>query len=305
MGLKTAYTDLLGRLATPLDLASVRDIFAQMVEYQAAEPDGVLYDEGEVAGRAAVWCRPRQAQGEAVIAYLHGGGYRALTHATVRKLAGHLAAAAGLPVVSVGYCLAPEHPWPAALHDATAILAELAGQSAKIVLAGESAGGSLAISTALAAHGSAPRPAAIVAFSPYVDLLGEDAAFASENSRDAFLSRFAAQDAARMLLAETTAPDDPIANLRYADPSGLPPLFVAAGGAENLADGIGAFAERARQASVSTTLVVAQERQHAYVYSAGRDPEADATLSAAGRWIRATLGLGDHATAGREPLDRA
>jgi epsilon-lactone hydrolase len=290
--LELAYTELISRLsAGGLDLDAVRRIFAEMVEAQTTEPDGVRYLPGDVAGRAATWCLPDTdaAEPPATIVYLHGGGYRALDHATVRKLAGHLASAARLPVVSVDYRLAPEHPWPAALTDAREIVRQIARQG-PVILAGESAGGSLAISTALASRGHGGGPIAVVAFSPYVDLFGEDSAFADPQSRDAFLSRFAAADAARMLLGDGTAADDPIANLRHADPSGLPPLLLSAGGAENLAPAITAFADRARRASVDTRLIVSADRQHAYVYSAGRDPQADATIEAAGGWIRAVLG---------------
>jgi epsilon-lactone hydrolase len=288
--LERAYTELIAHLsADGLDLDGVRRIFADMVEAQATEPAGVRYETGEVSGHAATWCLPDEAQRSATVVYFHGGGYRALAHTTVRKLAGHLASATRLPIVAVDYRLAPEHPWPAALTDATDILRAIAPRG-PVVLAGESAGGSLAISTTLATRERTDLPVAIVAFSPYVDLFGEDDAFADPRSRDAFLSRFAAQDAARMLLADATPVDDPIANLRYADPAGLPPLFLTAGGAENLAPGITAFAERARSASVDTELLVTPDRQHAYVYSAGRDPQADTTIAAAGRWIRSVVG---------------
>ena len=90
-------------------------------------PEGVAVEPVTLAGRPGEWLTPEAATGDGVVLYLHGGGYCIGSLGSHRGLGGRLAMAAGCPVVTLDYRLAPEHPFPAAVDDATARLPRPAG----------------------------------------------------------------------------------------------------------------------------------------------------------------------------------
>ena len=117
-------------------------------------PKGVSVHADTVGGVAGEWCRSTQAPSSppGVVLYLHGGAFCIGSPETHRALTARLARITGLPVFSLDYRLAPEHPYPAGLDDAIAAFCSLSaeGTGRPVILAGDSAGGGLALSTALA-----------------------------------------------------------------------------------------------------------------------------------------------------------
>ena len=114
---------------------------------------------------------PRPAPGPVprpTVVHFHGGGYCIGSARTIRGWAAHLSARAGCRVVLPEYRLAPEHPYPAGLQDARAVLAAVEGP---VVLSGDSAGGGLALALVLSTRdaGTAP-PAGCILLSPWLDL---------------------------------------------------------------------------------------------------------------------------------------
>jgi acetyl esterase/lipase len=87
------------------------------------EPAGVTYAGVEINGVPAEWALPFDADHSRVLLYLHGGGYSVGSIASHRRLVGHLASAAGVCGLSVGYRLAPEHPFPSRRRGAGLLLA--------------------------------------------------------------------------------------------------------------------------------------------------------------------------------------
>ena len=85
-------------------------------------------------------------------------------------------------------------------------------------------------------------------------------------------------------------PTNPLANPLYATPAGLPPIFLTCGGDEKWRDNAERFAALARKSGVDVELQVGERMQHVYQCMAGRAPEADESIAAAGRWLRARLG---------------
>ena len=135
-------------------------------------PNGVDYQAGKAGGVPGEWVRPRRLapSKKAAILYLHGGAYCVGAPATHRAVTAHLCRAANLAVFAADYRLAPEHPFPAALDDAVAAYKSLAGQG-PVIIAGDSAGGGLALATALCLRQeNVTLPAALVLFSPWTDL---------------------------------------------------------------------------------------------------------------------------------------
>lgn len=292
--LKTQLDGIRGRLAAhpDMDLQTQREGI-EALSARAAEPVGVTYEEIEVDGRTAMWVRPLAARTDRVILYSHGGGYFTASMRTFRKLAGHVALAAGTLALVTDYPLAPEHPFPAQLDDALATYAWLLEQGfepGNIALAGESAGGNLALATAVALRERGlPLPAAVVGFSPWLDLMGTGESFETNARSDAFLSRDISRAMAETFLAG--APDtDPLANPAHAGLGGLPPMHLSVGSEETLLSSVTAFAAAAHEAGVDVTLDVGAGMQHAWVWMAGRAPEADAEIAAAGTWLRHRMG---------------
>ena len=115
-------------------------------------PKSINVDKSELVGMAAWWFNHHDTQSKQVILYFHGGGYSIGSPKSHRDLCAFLAHYAEISLVSVAYRLAPENPYPAAVEDAMAAYQALLDQgfaAADIVLAGDSAGGGLALTLAL------------------------------------------------------------------------------------------------------------------------------------------------------------
>src|ERR1700722_18814143 len=122
----------------------------------SAPPEAVSAEPASLGDRDAEWLTPPDAPDDAAVLYLHGGGYCIGSLGSHRDLGGRLALATGCRVVTLDYRLAPEHPFPAALDDATSAYAELlaAGLSPdRIAIGGDSAGGGPPVATLLAPPG--------------------------------------------------------------------------------------------------------------------------------------------------------
>src|SRR5262245_54040693 len=126
----------------------------------------VVIEPASISGVPGEWLRVAESDTSAVIVYLHGGAYCVGSAATHRAATMALAQATQLPVFAADYRLAPEHRDPAARDDALAVYRTLAARQ-PVVLAGDSAGGGLALATALAAS---MQPLALVLFSPWIEL---------------------------------------------------------------------------------------------------------------------------------------
>lgn len=116
-------------------------------------PEGITVEPVSLGGRRGEWLIPTTGASDAAVLYLHGGGYCIGSLDTHRQLAGRIAVATGCRVVTLDYRLAPEHPFPAAVDDATAAYRDLLSLGMlpeRIAIAGDSAGGGLTVSVLLA-----------------------------------------------------------------------------------------------------------------------------------------------------------
>jgi monoterpene epsilon-lactone hydrolase len=183
-----------------------------------------------------------------VIFYLHGGGYVAGSPATYRSLTGAFCRRCHAGVFALDYRLAPEHRFPAALHDAIAAYRWLLAtgiEPSDIVFAGDSAGGGLALSALLALRDAGmPLPAGAVLIAPWVDLAARRDVVAADRGE----SRMA-----RAYVGDRPL-DDPLASGLYADLHGLPPLIIQASTIENLRDDAVRLDRKARAAGVDSSL---------------------------------------------------
>ncbi|HEY2206279.1 MAG TPA: alpha/beta hydrolase [Pseudonocardia sp.] len=277
-----------------MDLTTLRSMLEEL-HVRAAEPTGVTYEEVIAGGRPALWCIPVDGADDRAILYTHGGGFVSNTMDSHRKIAGHLARAAGCRALVLDYRLAPEHPFPAQLSDAVAAYRWLLDQgfeAGHLATAGDSAGGNLATSTVLKLRADGlPPPAAIVALSPWYDMECDGPTLESNAATDTFITRDVVRLMSTMFLGSAGSPTDPLANPLRSDPTGLPPVYLTCGSHETLQDNAERFADLARNAGVEVTLEVGEGMQHVYPFMAGRAPEADRTIDAIGRWLRPRLGL--------------
>ncbi|HEX5302432.1 MAG TPA: alpha/beta hydrolase [Streptosporangiaceae bacterium] len=235
-----------------------------------------------------------------VVLYFHGGVYVLGEAAQAAGLAAQIARRTSATVISVGYRLAPENPYPAAVDDALAAYQALLDNGtdpSDIAFAGESAGGGLAIATLVNArdHGL-PLPAAAYVMSPYADLTLAGATMDTKRDADPLLSPQALQ--ARV--PDYTAGHDPALALIspvFADLSGLPPLIIQAGTHEVLLDDAIRLARQAATADVAVTLDITPGVPHVFqAYSPILD-EAAAALDRAAQLLLAHLASTESVTA--------
>jgi epsilon-lactone hydrolase len=222
-------------------------------------PDNLRFD---VADRA----EPRQTPPLTVVLYLHGGGYFTCSPKTHRQIIVALAKAFDAPAYGLDYRLAPEHPFPAAVEDAARAYRWLleVHPHVRIVLAGDSAGGGLAIATALEARDAGLAPAhAIVGFSPWTDLAVTGASIDANAKSCAMFTAKGIRAAAALYLAGANA-RDPRASPLYANLSGLPPMLLFASRHEMLLDDTVRFAERAKEAGVNVQVVLRDRLPHVW-----------------------------------------
>lgn len=142
----------------------------------------------EIAGVACLEVIPRNLVPGRTIVYFYGGGYVTGSAREDLIVAAALADGTNARLVAPEYRLAPEHPWPAAVDDGYAVFQALAVESGAIAVAGESAGGNLALVTLLRARRANLRmPAATVLLSPWCDLANEGDTLVANDGRDPHL----------------------------------------------------------------------------------------------------------------------
>jgi acetyl esterase/lipase len=248
-------------------------------------------EAGTAGGVSGEWLRPRPsgdgAAPRATILYLHGGGYCVGSPRSHRALTSRLARAAGLPVFAADYRLAPEHPFPAALDDAVAACRSLM-QGGPVVIAGDSAGGGLALATAFCLHRrGAGSAAALILFSPWADLtlaaIADDVA-----PEEVMLGTAWLKDCARQYLAGENA-SDPFASPVFADLRGLPPTLIQAGAGELLCSDALRVRDALAAARVDVRCEIVPGRWHAFQLHAGVLPSANAAIDRAARFISLAL----------------
>jgi acetyl esterase/lipase len=253
-------------------------------------PRGVTVTAGVVGGIAGEWVRAKPAA--AAMLYLHGGGYFACSPKTHRAITGAYARQ-GFSVFAADYRLAPENPFPAAVDDALAAYRGMleAGCDAKtMVIAGDSAGGGLALATLLAAKGAGlPMPACALLFSPWTDLAGSGESIIANRDRDPMLVGHRLREGGEIYL-NGADPQNPLASPLYGDFAGLPPMLIQVGDGEILLDDSTRLAERARAAGVQVDLKVWAKMPHVWQISQNFLPEARDALNQAASFAKLRIG---------------
>ena len=264
-------------------------------QYERAEkafptPSDVKVERVNAPVAPAEWLRPPSAELGRVVLYLHGGGYVIGSPRSHRHLAAAIAGAAGASALLLDYRLAPEHPFPAAVEDATAAYRWLLDQAIapeRIVIAGDSAGGGLTVATLLALREArVPLPAGGVCISPWVDLTCSGASYRTMAEADPIV-RLAGVEEMALAYLGATSPRTPLASPLFADLRGLPPLLIHVGSDEVLLDDAVQLADRAKAAGVDATLEVYDRMIHVWHWFLPMLDEAQTAVEAIGRFVRA------------------
>ena len=202
-----------------------------------------------------------------VILYIHGGAYALGSINVHREFIVRLVQATKIRCLAINYRLAPEHPFPAALEDATTIYGWLLNQgvdASQIIIAGDSAGGGLALGTMVTLRDNGEQlPSWAVCISPWTDLALTGASIQSKAKVDPILDLASLQMYARYYAGENEL-TSPLISPLYANLKGLPPLLIQVGTDEILLDDSTRFAEKARDAGVNVTLKIWDEMFHVF-----------------------------------------
>ncbi|MCB0993792.1 MAG: alpha/beta hydrolase, partial [Acidimicrobiales bacterium] len=236
------------------------------MERSALAPEvGTALEAVDANGVPAEWVVAPGVSGDAVLVSLHGGAFSVGSLVTNRRLAALLSGSTNRRVLSIGYRLAPEHPFPAALDDAIAgyrWLLDLGVSPGRIAIAGDSAGGGLALATVVALRDlDVALPAAAIGLSPWTDLTASGASISACATTDALLTADGVRESAA-LYADRSQYEHPWASPLFADLRGLPPLLLQASRAEVLRDDTTRLAQRARDHGVDVTEQLYDDMPH-------------------------------------------
>ncbi len=229
---------------------------------------------------------------EGAVVYFHGGSYLFGSSQTHADIIARLALGTGRAVIAPAYRLAPEHPYPAQLEDALAVVVGLVGEgtpASSIVLVGDSAGGHQVIVTQLALRDAErPQCRAAVAISPWVDLGGSRPSRQISDDVD-WGSAAMLQRHARLVVGDGKALDDPAVSPLFARFEGLAPMLVVTGDAEALYDENRELVARALEAGVDVGSCVLRDLPHNGPMFAAYMPEAARGLAEIIAYVRASL----------------
>ena len=221
----------------------------------------------DIDGLSAAWIRPDGADEKKVHIHMHGGGYVTGFVDSHLMMCVPMAKVLKRNMLMPEYRLAPANPFPAALEDSLKAYRWLLAQGTDardIVISGDSAGGGLALATALALRDAGnPLPAALICMSPWVDLNNGSASHAANAQVESVLRTDVLNEWARFYTEESNL-TNPLVSPIYADLRGLPPLLIQVGRDEILLDDSLTLAKRAKAAGVDVTLRIWDDMWHAW-----------------------------------------
>jgi acetyl esterase/lipase len=275
------------------DVAALRAGFDAAMA-QVPVPDDVEQRPTSLGGVDAIEVTIRDVDAAGVLLYFHGGVYVIGSARSTVPLVSDLARRARLRAVTLDYRLAPEDPYPAAVDDAVAAyrgLLEQGVDAGRIALAGESAGGGLAIALLLALRDAGlALPSCAYLMSPYVDLTLSGATLVEKQDLDPILT----PEGLRLRVPDYVGGDDetnPRISPILGDLEGLPPLLIQAGSHEILLSDALRLADRAARDDVPVALEVTPGVPHVFQGFAAILDEGDAALAKASAFLTAQLSV--------------
>ncbi|UDL88529.1 alpha/beta hydrolase [Mesorhizobium sp. PAMC28654] len=291
-----AMREMLAGLPTLEFAPQSRPAFNELME-QTPAADGVSFEAATVGTVAGWWCRPVASEKGAAILYFHGGAYVLGSAIAHRHFVSQIVKRAGVPAFLPDYRLAPEHAFPAAVEDAQSAFAGLVETGYEtIALAGDSAGGGLALSllalvTAKATQGKGVMPRCAALMSPWTDLALTGGSMTARADADPLVKRAELKKAADLYL-KGSDPTDARASPLYQDLGGLPPLLIHVGEDEILLDDSRRVAEAVTNAGGQAALHIWEGMTHVFPSNLSQLQAANEALDMVGAFIRQNIQAG-------------
>ena len=269
--------------------------FREQCEKGAAKygniPTGVEVVKDTIAGIKSEWLIPESSDRNKLILYVHGGGYVSGSCSDHRGFVSRLAKNTGFTNFVYEYRLAPEYPFPAALNDSVSIYKAILSNGyipKNLLIAGESAGGGLALALLLALkEKNIPMPAAAVAISPWTDLSCSGESYKTKNkvsvaplnSWKVFSKHYVGEN----------SPKNPLISPLFGNLEGLPPIFINSGTSDELFDDGKEFVAKASEAGVNATFRSGEGQVHCYPLLPPLFKEASEAMNEIGQFIKTHL----------------
>ena len=224
------------------------------------------------------WISNKSSDRRSIIIYLHGGAYIMGSPRTQRSLTTMIARESGWRVMVPDFRLAPEYPCPAGLEDALACYSYLIAQNydaGRIALAGESAGGGMALALlGLIEEKGYPPPTCVMVGSPSTDLCFRGESIVTNAERDVMLPVERSKEVAGYYIGNSVAADDPRASPMYMKLNSPPPVFISVGKSEVLLDDARGMARALKEQGGEVELLEGESWPHAFPFFARYVPEA-------------------------------
>jgi monoterpene epsilon-lactone hydrolase len=250
----------------------------------------------DAGGVSCEWVRAPGVRDDRAVLYFHGGGFQVGSLSSHRELMALLSAATGARVLGVGYRLAPEHRYPAALEDALCAFewVQARGVAAQhVAMAGDSAGAGLALSAMLTLRGSGRAlPAAGLLMSAWTDLTASGASYQTRAACDPINQRSMILALAQNYLGDGVNAAQPRVSPLFAKAdalAALPPVLLQVGDNEIVLSDSESFVKKARAAGARAELQVWPGMIHVFQQFPGELPEAREAIAAGGRFLAAHL----------------
>lgn len=254
----------------------------------------VHIDRTQIADVPCEIFTPENSPEDKFILYVHGGAYNAGSFTCYSPFVAHFAEKCNVNAILIGYRLAPEAPFPAALEDVVSVyrsMIESGKQGSDIIIGGDSAGAGLSIAAMLSfKEYGLPMPNACVALSPWVDLTNSGETFETKAKLDCMLIQKELDEAA-LMYANGVDIKHPLISPLFADLSGLSPIFIQVGTDEILLADSTRLVEKAQEAGVEITIKVWKGMFHIWHMMERFMPEAKQAMNELCTFIQHRLNL--------------
>jgi acetyl esterase/lipase len=274
------------RLAAADTITQIRTMLSTPTGF--ALPADVRVTQAELGGIRGEWVEPTTTAVERLMLYVHGGGFVACSPQTHRAITSAFAQQ-GFRVFVPDYGLAPELPFPAGLMDIIAAYKALHAstqQGGTVVLAGDSAGGGLALAALLMLRDTGQKlPAAVVLFSPFVNLFEQSGSRQTNEKSCALFTRSSLARCVELYLSRSD-PRMCLASPILGNLKGLPPMLIHVAAEEIFLDDSTRLTYRAEEAGVQVRLGVWRGMPHAFQLFRHLIPEGRRSLLSACTFLK-------------------
>ncbi len=252
--------------------------------------DDVKVETVDLGGTPGEWSTVPGSDADQVLLFFHGGGYCSGSILSHRRMVTEAGRKAGRRTLAIGYRLAPEHPFPAALEDAVQawrFLGEQGISARDIAVGGDSAGGGLTLALLMHLRDTGTElPACGWLVSPWTDLTLSGSTLATKEAVDPLIHEGYLRELRDAYLPKDMDRRDPRVSPLFANLSGLPPMLIQVGSDETLLADATRLAEAAGAAAVAVTLEVWPLMIHAWPVWNARLQAGREALASAGAFIR-------------------